>query len=232
MTRPRRDFPQLDARRIDITCRWAIRWLVRHSKRPKPNQADRTCYYDRIRSAFIACESRLHYEWAKANARDRSRWRQEVHNLRRNPKRLREFAATESRAQLLRYGAARLDATVDLDALIRQMDAEPAFLEQVLLAALEKNIADKKKRLLHESGGRPGEAECYYPIVQAAAEVFREVTGRPFGRSTSSATKNDLRAPGRATGPGVEFLKRLLAVFPGAFSDETIAHLIRDANKR
>lgn len=232
MTHPRRDFPQLNARRIDIASRWAIRSLVRHSKRPKPDVAALARYYDRILSAFTACENHLHYEWVKANARERSRWRRGVRNLLRNPSRLREFAAKESYAQFLRYGAARLDATKIFNELIRQMEAEPTFLERVISAALEEDIPDKTKRLLHEAGGRPREADCYRPIVNAAAEVFQEVTGRPFGRSTSSATKNDLRAPGRAIGPGVEFLKRLLAVFPGGFTHETIAHLIRNANKQ
>jgi hypothetical protein len=225
------NFPRLDPRRIDIESRWALRWLVRYSSKPKPDAATAGRFIEQLTGAFLACEARLHFQWVQANTLKRLHWRQEVHNLKRNPKRLREFAANEAYAQILRYGAARLDATEDLGKLIRQMEADPDFLERVLSAALEKDIADKKKRLLHNAGGRPSELEPYYPIVDAAGGVFREVTGRPIARSTTAATKNDSRVPGKATGPGIEFLKRLLTVFPCTFSDDSIAHLIRAANK-
>jgi hypothetical protein len=206
-----------------------MRWLVRHSRQPMPEEAELARFFERIATAFITCESLLHIEWAQTDARGRSRWRQEVINLQRTPKRLRGFAAQEHLAQLLLYGAARLDATDDLAELVRQMEADPMFFERVMSAALEKDIVDKKKRLLHDPGGRPEKHWRYYPIVRAAAQVFHGVTGNTLARSTSSATRTGSRASGQPIGPGIQFLKRLLAVVPERFSDESIAHLIRDA---
>ena len=207
-----------------------MRWLIRHSAQPMPKEADLARFLERITSAFVTCEGILHIEWAGRRAGRRPRWRQEVKNLRRNPRRLGKFVAQEHLAQLLLYGAARLDATDDLDELIHQMKEDPMFFGRVISAALEEDIVDKDKRLLHDPGGRPKELWRYYPVVHAAARIFGEVTGTPLGRSTSSATLTGSRAPGQAIGPGVQFVKRLLAPLPRRFSDETIAHLIRGAS--
>ncbi len=215
-----------------MSFQWAMRWLVRHTGQPMPEEADLARFFDRISNAFITCENHLHAEWVRPKAEGRPRWRQEVINLRRTPKRLREFAAQEFLAQLLLYGAARLDATGDLDELIQQMEADESFFRRVISATQEKDIVDKKKRLLHDPGGRPKEVECYYPIAHAAARVFWAVTGTPLARSTSSATLTGSRPSGQPIGPGIQFLRRLLAPVPRHFNDKSIARLIRDTSKR
>lgn len=227
--RTKREFPRLDPHRIDIASRWAIRWLVRHYNKPSPDGPTLARYLDQLADAFDACESHLHFEWVQANTRIHLRWRRELVNLKRNPKRLRDFAAKEPFAQILRFGAARLDATYDLDSLLAQVEADPELLERIIAAALQKDVAPAKKRLLHDAGGRPDEIRCYLPLVHAAAGIFSEITARPLRRSTTSVTTRESHLPGKASGPGVALLRRLLAAFPRPFTDEAIAHLIREA---
>ena len=229
MKRNETTYPRLDAHRIDIAIRWALRWLTRHARSSRSDDPAVERMYDQLVSAYLRSESHLQRHWAKQNLRERPKWRQDIRGLRRNPSRLRSFAAKDHLAQILLYGAARAQATDELETLLAQMEADPEFLEQIISLALEEDKSERSARLLHEPGGRPQVSMCYFPLVKAADVVFQSVIGRPLGRSTTSETKSDTHIAGKAAGPGVEFIKRLFAAFPEPFTNERIAHLIRDA---
>lgn len=216
---------------MDIAIRWALRRLLRHAGTGCLDDRTIEQLHDQLVSAFLICESHIQRHWVQQNTMKDLKWRQDIRGLRRNSSRLRSFAAKEHLAQLFLYGAARAGATDDLETLLAQMEADPNFFEQIISLALEEDKSERSARLLHEPGGRPQVSRCYFPLVKAADVVFQAVIGRPLGRSTTSETKSDTHIAGKAAGPGVEFIKRLFAAFPEPFTNEQIAHLIRDAQE-
>jgi hypothetical protein len=216
---------------MDIAIRWALRWLSRHAGASRPDDRTIERLYDQLVSAFLKSESYLHCNWVQHNTLKKPKWRQDIRSLRRNPNRLRCFASKEHLAQILLYGAARAGATDDMETLLVEMEADQDFFERIISLALQEDRLERSERLLHEPGGRPQVYWCYFPLVEAAADVFHTVMARRLKRSTTSETKSDTRDAGKATGPGVEFLKRLLAAFPEPFTKERIARLIREALK-